>query len=73
MAYLLDFVSLGFVPANEIWPTEECELAIFLFACVSLVAVISLCFLAPRTDSKRFWPVPLGFFILLLHVLTPPI
>jgi hypothetical protein len=73
MAYLLDFVSLGFVPTYEIWPTAECDVVIFLFACVSLLAVISLCFLAPRTSSNRFGPVALGFLILVLHFVALPI
>ena len=73
MAYLLDFISLGFVPTYEIWPTDECDLVIFLFACVNFLAVISLCFLAPRAESKRFGPVALGFLILVLHFVTLPI
>ena len=66
MAYLLDLVCLGFVPHHM---SSSCEESAGLagYALVNLLAVFVLCLFTPRSDSRRFLPFALGFYVLLMH------
>jgi len=68
MGYLLDLVSLGFVPVHL---SASCEQSggITGFAFFEMLAVLALCLFTPRSDNHRFLPFVLGFFVFVLHSL----
>jgi len=68
MAYLLDLMSVGFLPVHTFVSCEQSG-GIAGFAFIDLLAVLVLCLFAPRSDSHRFSPFVLGFFILVFHSL----
>jgi hypothetical protein len=68
MGYLLDLVSLGFVPVHML---VSCQLSsgIAGFAFFEMLTVLVLCLFTPRCDSRRFMPFVLGFLVFVLHSL----
>lgn len=68
MGYLLDLVSLSFVPVHFIVSCKQSG-GIACFAFFNILAVLILCLLTIRTDKQRFMPFVLGIFIIILHTL----
>ena len=68
MGYLLDLVSLGFVPVHFMASCEQSG-GIACFAFFNILAIFVLCLLTTRTDKQRFMPFVLGIFIIILHSL----
>jgi|JI6StandDraft_1071083.scaffolds.fasta_scaffold06993_1 hypothetical protein len=69
IGYLLDLVSLGFVPVHT---SVSCEQSggIAGLAFFNMLLVLALCLFTPRSDSNRFLPAVLGIFVLVLHMLS---
>lgn len=68
MGYLLVLVSLGFVPVHEYVSCEQSG-GIAAFAFFDMLAVLVLCLVTPRSESRRFAPFALGLAVLVLHTL----
>ena len=68
MGYLLDLVSLGFVPVHLNSSCEQSE-GIAGFAFIDLLAVLVLCLFTPRSDKHRFLPLAIGLLVFMLHML----
>ena len=68
MGYLLDLVSLSFVPVHFIVSCKQSG-GIACFASFSLLVVFILCVLTTPTDKQRFMPFVFGIFVVILHSL----
>lgn len=69
MGYLLNLVSLGFVPVHAHVSCEQSG-TIAGFALLLMLATLVLCLFTPRSDPHRYRRFSLGLFIFLLHSMS---
>jgi hypothetical protein len=66
MGYLLDLVSMGFVPVHMHVSCEQSG-GIAAFAFFDMLTVLAFCLFTPRSTPRRFGPFALGLAVLVLH------